>query len=214
MFSSGQAASPQPLRISPSMPTSPNSLTMTASRRPLRIGQHVADQRGLAGAEEAGDDGAGHARERGRHHASPVKSNGGMRAIEPALQGFRPAAPRHQCRRALREQLRAFDQAPAPAGGIEAAEHIGPGAVAAHRRAQAPVAVGEAADRPHRDAGPRGGLCGRLRQHLARNRHQIERPPAPAGDADIDRDGGCGLSGLYLSPLGRGRNGRVSGHSG
>jgi len=31
------------------------------------IGEHVADERGLAGAEEAGDDGAGHARKRCAH---------------------------------------------------------------------------------------------------------------------------------------------------
>ena len=31
----------------------------------LRIGEHVANERGLAGAEKAGDDGAGNARERG-----------------------------------------------------------------------------------------------------------------------------------------------------
>ena len=46
-------------RISPSTPTSPNSLTMTARRRPPAFGQHMADERRLAGAEEAGDDGAG-----------------------------------------------------------------------------------------------------------------------------------------------------------
>ncbi len=37
MFSSGQVSMPQPLRISPSMPTSPNSLTITASRLPLAV---------------------------------------------------------------------------------------------------------------------------------------------------------------------------------
>ncbi len=34
IFSSGQLSIPQPLRISPSIPTSPNSLTRIASRRP------------------------------------------------------------------------------------------------------------------------------------------------------------------------------------
>src|SRR5260370_31064112 len=36
--------------------------------------QHVADQRRLAGAEKAGDDGAGYARKRSGHSPSPVKS--------------------------------------------------------------------------------------------------------------------------------------------
>ena len=35
------------------------------------IGQHVADQRRLAGAEKAGDDGAGDARERAGHSSVP-----------------------------------------------------------------------------------------------------------------------------------------------
>ena len=41
------------------MPMSPNSLMTTASRRPPALAMQVTDQRGLAGAEEAGDDGCG-----------------------------------------------------------------------------------------------------------------------------------------------------------
>ena len=48
------------------------------------VGQQVADQRRLAGAEEAGDDGAGQLGERG-HRLVPV-GRGGMRAITPALK--------------------------------------------------------------------------------------------------------------------------------
>ena len=40
---------------------SPNSLTMIAMRRPRAPRDQVADQRRLAGAEEAGDDGGGDA---------------------------------------------------------------------------------------------------------------------------------------------------------
>ncbi len=57
------------------------------------IGQHVADQRRLAGAEKAGDDGAGHARKRIRHQASPGKSMGGVRAMSPRLRAS--GRPRH-----------------------------------------------------------------------------------------------------------------------
>jgi hypothetical protein len=59
MSSSAHASRPQPLSRLPSTPTSPNSLTMSAMRRPVGLGQQVADDRRLAGAEEAGDDGCG-----------------------------------------------------------------------------------------------------------------------------------------------------------
>ena len=59
----------------------------------LRIGEHVADQRRLAGAEKAGDDGAGHASERVGHQASPGKSSGGVRATSPRLSAS--GRPRH-----------------------------------------------------------------------------------------------------------------------
>ncbi len=52
----------------------------------LRIGEHVADQRRLAGAEKAGDDGAGHARQRSAHKSTSLKSSGGTRAIKPRLR--------------------------------------------------------------------------------------------------------------------------------
>ena len=56
MLSSGQVSTPQPCRMSPSTPTSPNSLMISASRRPCGMLEQVADQRRLAGAEKAGDD--------------------------------------------------------------------------------------------------------------------------------------------------------------
>ena len=59
----------------------------------LRVGQHVADERRLTGAEKAGDDGAGHARERTVHTSTSLKSMGGMRAISPRLSGA--GRPRH-----------------------------------------------------------------------------------------------------------------------
>ncbi len=58
-----------------------------------RMRQHMADQRGLAGTEKAGDDGAGHARKRGVHSRSSSKSMGGMRAMSPRLSGS--GRPRH-----------------------------------------------------------------------------------------------------------------------
>ena len=41
------------------MPTSPNSLTIDGQAASAGVGEHVADQRRLAGAEKAGDDRAG-----------------------------------------------------------------------------------------------------------------------------------------------------------
>src|SRR5262249_61254571 len=52
----------------------------------LGVGEHVADQCGLAGAEEAGDDRAGHARKRGVRHCSSSKPTGGTRATSPRLR--------------------------------------------------------------------------------------------------------------------------------
>ena len=57
MSSSPQVASPQPSSSSRSMPISPNSLTMSAMRRPMSVAQQVPDQAGLAGAEKAGEHG-------------------------------------------------------------------------------------------------------------------------------------------------------------
>ena len=56
----------------------------------LRVRQHVPDQRRLAGAEEAGDDGAGNAREalpRAAHASTSSKPIGGTRAMRPRLSG-------------------------------------------------------------------------------------------------------------------------------
>ena len=62
----------------------------------LRVGEHVTDQRRLAGAEKAGDDGAGHAGE-GRVHSAlsgaAVNPNGGVRATSPRLSAA--GRPRH-----------------------------------------------------------------------------------------------------------------------
>ena len=123
----------------------------------LRIGEHVADQRGLAGAEEAGDDGAGDA---GEICVVPVmncswlvagssseKFSGGTRAIRPRLSGA--GRPRQGI---MPSAAPASSRAPSTSAGavfVEAAEHISPGAVAAQGRAGAARAVGEAADRPH-----------------------------------------------------------------
>src|SRR5580658_5750981 len=52
----------------------------------LRIGQHVTDQRRLAGAEKAGYDGAGNARKRTGHASTSSKPMGGTRAISPRLR--------------------------------------------------------------------------------------------------------------------------------
>ena len=53
MSSSAQVASPQPSSSSRSTPISPNSLMISAMRRPSAWRKQVLDQAGLAGAEEA-----------------------------------------------------------------------------------------------------------------------------------------------------------------
>ena len=60
---------------------------------PVGIGEHVADQRRLARAEEAGDDGARDAPKRGAHSLSSSKSIGGTRAISPRFSTS--GRPRH-----------------------------------------------------------------------------------------------------------------------
>ena len=69
-------------------------------RQPAAAGvlQDVADQRRLAGAEKAGDDGAGDAFERCGHDWIPMMARGGMRATRPRFrlsgrprQGSRPS---------------------------------------------------------------------------------------------------------------------------
>ena len=59
MFSAGQSGIAQDLRMSPSTPTSPNSLTNDGQTLALRVLHQVADQSGFASAKEAGDDGDG-----------------------------------------------------------------------------------------------------------------------------------------------------------
>ncbi len=67
----------------------------------LGVGDDVADERRLAGAEKAGDDGAGDARQRAVHSSISSKPMGGTRAIMPRLsrsgrprQGRMPSAAR------------------------------------------------------------------------------------------------------------------------
>ena len=120
----------------------------------LRIREHVADQRGLSRAEKAGDDGAGHARERSGHSRSLLRKSMRRHAgDQPALERVRPAAPRHQAVRQRRRAGARLRSAPAAQVGVELAEHVGPRAVAAHGGAGAALAIGEAADRPDRDSG-------------------------------------------------------------
>ncbi len=77
----------------------------------LRVGEHVADQRRLAGAEKAGDDGAGNARERaGSCRVNLFEIEGRNAGDQAALEDFRPAAPRQDAVGGAGEEARAFDQ--------------------------------------------------------------------------------------------------------
>ena len=85
ILSSGQASTPQPFRISPSTPTSPNSLMIKREPPAPGVSQDVADQRRLAGAEKAGDDRDGNLRE---HGGDPqAETSGGVREITPLRKG-------------------------------------------------------------------------------------------------------------------------------
>ena len=99
-----------------------------------------------------------------------------------------PSSPRHQFVRRMGKQPRPFDQLIGACRGIEMAEHIGPGAVAAHRRGEPAIAIGKAAHPPHRNAGAGGGVQGCLGKHRSRHGHKVKGEPAAAGDANEDRD--------------------------
>ena len=153
---------------------------------PLRVRQDVADQRRLSGAEKAGDDGAGHARVTELLIPISSKSSGGTRATSPRLSGS--GRPRHGIRpSAAPASRRAPATSAGSAGGIEAAEHVGPGAIAANRGAQAALAVRQAADLPHDNA----AACGSVRrcggQQRAGARLAVGFTGMPAGYADVDR---------------------------
>src|SRR5262245_64761238 len=85
------------------------------------------------------------------------------------------------------EEKRPFDQSGGVPVGVERAEDVGPGAVAPDGRAQAPIAVGEAAHAPHGNAGAFGLARRRVSQTKARGRAFFGLALAAAGDADIDR---------------------------
>ena len=72
---------------------------------PVRLAEDVPDQRCLARAEKARDDGAGNAGDRRRHSVSSSKSSGGTREIRPRFrmsgrprQGIRPSFARASSR--------------------------------------------------------------------------------------------------------------------
>ncbi|MNY04682.1 hypothetical protein D3C86_1373720 [compost metagenome] len=58
-------------------------------RQPLavKLFEKTAQQRGFAGPQKTGNDGAGNAVQKGAHDLSSVKSNGGMRATMPRFNG-------------------------------------------------------------------------------------------------------------------------------
>ncbi len=192
MFSSGQALSPQPLRISPSMPMSPNSLTMTASRRPPAFASTWRISVVLPAPRKPVTMVQGTRVSLSVIQSSPGKSVlskkiGRRRARdEAALERLGPAAPRHHAVGRMGEQPGALDERGRAVHGIEPAEHIGPGVIAAHRGAEPAIAVGETLHAEHCDAGAGGGAFRGLGEHGARDRPVVEIDAGAAGDADID----------------------------
>ena len=111
MFSSGQAAIPAAFENFAVDADVAELVDDDGEPAALCIRQHMADQRGLAGAEETGDDGAGHAGERDVHSIVLLKSEHRRHAgDQAALERLGPAAPRHQAIGRAGEQARAFDQ--------------------------------------------------------------------------------------------------------
>ena len=94
---------------------------------PVRVGEHMADQRRLPGAEKAGDDRAWDARKRSRSFTLLRKIERRDAGDQPALERLGPAAPGHQAIGRTGQKLRALHQRLRIGGGIEMAEHIGPG---------------------------------------------------------------------------------------
>src|SRR5262245_49532916 len=154
-FSSGQASTPQPLRISPSMPTSPNSLTMIASRLPpafsrmLRISvvlpaprkpvttvQGMRDSDAVMMPFRSGLERDGFIPLQGfvfpRLRKSPrlfgIVREGRDARDEAALQAAGAAAPGQQPIRRRGEEPRAGDEVGRAVGG-EIAEHVAPATV-------------------------------------------------------------------------------------
>ena len=171
------------------MPTSPNSLTMTASRRPRAWASTWRISVVLPAPRKPVTMVQGTRASDAVIPGSPANVERRGARDEAALERVGPTAPRHQPVRATgRTACAPSTRRGAAACGVEMAEHIGPGAVATHSGAQAAIAIGETAHLPHGNAGAGGRARRRLGEHRARNRDEVERASAAAGDADEDRD--------------------------
>ena len=192
MFSSGQVSMPQPFRISPSMPTSPNSLTMMARRLPFGVFEQMADQRRLAGAEKAGDDGAGNAGRRKRScNVLQERRGEGCAATRPRLR--QSGRPRHGIRPSV-EVAKSFAPVIEVGAAVDGqvAEDIAPAAVAQDRGAQAALAVAEAFDRCGcvMSVADAAAAC-RWPSNLAGAGMSVRAVLVAAGRADDDSDAGA-----------------------
>src|SRR5665811_1182628 len=161
----------------------------------VRIGEHVADQRRLARAEKAGDDGAGNGGER-RHSVSFRKVDWRHAGDQPPLEHIRTATPGQEAVFRTGEKPRALDQRLGVPVGLKPPENIGPGAVASDGGAEGAAAIGQAFDLTDGDSGALGGFFRSQRQRQPGPRGVLGIAGLPAGDADID--GGRGQRGRFV----------------
>src|SRR5579872_2980827 len=188
IFSSGQLASAQDFRISPSTPSLPNSLTSTASFLPLalaikcRISVVLPEPRkpvmtvtGILASEVT--------------LRPPIKTRSGEGAPATAFERFQAASARARCHRMPRHRRRRRPQRRARFFR-QPSVHIGPAARRAERDRATLIAGGKTFDRDHIDAwwraDPNDGL---MQQRTRRGLTFRNRLAGPAGDADVKRDG-------------------------
>src|SRR5258706_5068093 len=188
MFSSGQLASAQDFRISPSTPSLPNSLTSTASFLPLalaikcRISVVLPEPRkpvmtvtGILASEVT--------------LQPPIRTTGGNARQRLLSKDFRSRTPGHDA---------------IGGGGIgggagndvacvffrQPPVNIGPAAGRAERDRATLVAGGQALDRHHVHAGRRAGMNDGLMQKRTRRGLPLRNGlTGAASDADVKRDG-------------------------
>ena len=102
--------------MSPSTPTSPNSLMMSARRRSRGVLQQMADQRRLAGAEKAGDDGRRDFAARSCRLRFVTRRQGARRGRPARRREPRSAPARRARRRRSAPRVRRGPCSRAPAG--------------------------------------------------------------------------------------------------
>ena len=140
---------PQPLNISPSIPTSPNSFTITASRLSPRSDQ-MTDQRSLARTEESGDHRARRLEQTIQFFPSFDKFRGNA-CNHAFAKEKRALLPRNDAIFRGCELLRGGGDLSSMRLGLDAADEIGPFILPCEANGAGPFADCETLDRAHID---------------------------------------------------------------